>query len=379
MDISNKFLHQNRVYNKQYSGIYRARLQKLRQSIQQQASKRWKSVPESSSVVNITKRCWIIGTLFRCMPLKPSILNHLKQQEPIRHKLLSPDDQIWLEDDLGRIKLQVNLEPLVTGVVCAVLGSENQNGVFEVEDVCYSELPIPKELKSEETWIAVCCGLRLSSSSNLFFCRLLFDYLSGDLGSKSDYDLVRGISHVFLMGNNAESIPGIQLLDTFIAECKIKVSIVPGPEDLATTSLPQQPINLSLFRKSKPNSLTNPFSLVVSGKQVTGSCGQNLNDLYRYFEHENRMEMAELLLKCRHLCPTAPDTLPCFPYIDDDPFVLEERPNIFICSNQPYFAAKTIEDQFGKILILLVPEFELTKSIVLVNTQSLETKRIFFK
>jgi hypothetical protein len=35
-----------------------------------------------------------------------------------------------------------------------------------------------------------------------------------------------------------------------------------------------------------------------------------------------------------HLAPTCPDTIGCFPYYEQDPFVLDTLPDIFIVGNQ---------------------------------------------
>jgi DNA polymerase delta subunit 2 len=45
-------------------------------------------------------------------------------------------------------------------------------------------------------------------------------------------------------------------------------------------------------------------------------------------------------LQWRHLCPTAPDTLTCYPFADDDPFVLQQSPHIMFAGNQPEFSSR---------------------------------------
>ena len=47
----------------------------------------------------------------------------------------SDEDQLFLEDQTSRVKLigdNVNIKESVTGVVCAVIGSENAKSAFEV-------------------------------------------------------------------------------------------------------------------------------------------------------------------------------------------------------------------------------------------------------
>jgi DNA polymerase delta subunit 2 len=48
----------------------------------------------------------------------------------------------------------------------------------------------------------------------------------------------------------------------------------------------------------------------------------------------------ESTLRWRHLAPTAPDTLTCYPFADDDPFVLEACPHVYVAGNQPEFATR---------------------------------------
>ena len=86
------------------------------------------------------KKCAVIGTLYKHQPNKPSILQELSEE----HQMTAPtpkvdycsdEDQLFLEDQTSRIKLtgdKVNVKESVTGVVCAVLGYENQKSTFEV-------------------------------------------------------------------------------------------------------------------------------------------------------------------------------------------------------------------------------------------------------
>lgn len=94
------------------------------------------------------------------MPLKPNILDDISKD----HFLLPPPprekyrdtglDQIMLEDESGRLRLTgTNLEgeELVTGVVVAVLGSENSEGEFQVLDIRYPDLPPMAKVKTDKS------------------------------------------------------------------------------------------------------------------------------------------------------------------------------------------------------------------------------------
>jgi DNA polymerase II small subunit/DNA polymerase delta subunit B len=50
-------------------------------------------------------------------------------------------------------------------------------------------------------------------------------------------------------------------------------------------------------------------------------------------------------LQWRHLCPTAPDTLTCYPFGADDPFVLQQCPHIMFAGNQPEFDTRLMEGE----------------------------------
>lgn len=85
-------------------------------------------------------RCAIIGTLFKHQQNKPSILQELSEDHqmavpPQKLEYCSDEDQLFLEDYTSRIKLigeKVNVKESVTGVVCAVIGKENEKSAFEV-------------------------------------------------------------------------------------------------------------------------------------------------------------------------------------------------------------------------------------------------------
>ena len=53
------------------------------------------------------------------------------------------------------------------------------------------------------------------------------------------------------------------------------------------------------------------------------------------------MDALESTLRWSHLAPTCPDTLGCFPYRNEDPFVVEERtPHVAFAANQDSFGQR---------------------------------------
>jgi hypothetical protein len=73
---------------------------------------------------------------------------------------------------------------------------------------------------------------------------------------------------------------------------------------------------------------------------MLGTSGQPLHDMCLYVpdpeEEEDafdprtslRLSLMKMTLQCRHLAPTAPDTLHCFPYKETDPFTLKITPHL---------------------------------------------------
>lgn len=73
--------------------------------------------------------------------------------QPPRSNYVSNSDQLILEDEIQRIKLvgsNLDIKKLVTGIVIALLGFENSDGKFEVEDYCFAgvNLNIEKPLST---------------------------------------------------------------------------------------------------------------------------------------------------------------------------------------------------------------------------------------
>ena len=61
------------------------------------------------------------------------------------------------------------------------------------------------------------------------------------------------------------------------------------------------------------------------------------------------MTVLEYTLSWKHLAPTTPDTLSCFPYTTDDPFILEDYPQIYFAANQASLQHKVIEGIYKNI------------------------------
>lgn len=104
---------------------------------------------------------------------------------------------------------------------------------------------------------------------------------------------------------------------------------------------------------------------------------------------ERSLDILETMLNNRHIAPTCPDTLGCYPFSDHDPFVLEASPHIFVAGNQMEFATRLVkapvqatqdtDDSMGieeadarNVRLISVPRFDRTGQVVFVNLRSLD-------
>jgi DNA polymerase delta subunit 2 len=62
----------------------------------------------------------------------------------------------------------------------------------------------------------------------------------------------------------------------------------------------------------------------------------------------------EATLRWRHLAPTAPDTLACYPFADADPFVLQECPHVYAAGGQPEFGTRVADGAAAVFLFVVV-------------------------
>lgn len=353
-----------------------------------------------------------------------------------------------LEDESGRVRLvgsSLASVQLVTGAIIAALGTENANGDFEAIDIKVPDLAqqprrwerdeLDQKENGKETAakehgkIAFVSGLGITgTSSDTLSLELLTEYLLGYTGfsgneNNSPSSNASKITRLVIAGNSlgasvtteaaaagsdnaakkkqapkkygydasAYNSSPITQLDNFLAEIlpSIPVTLMPGEQDPANFSLPQQGIHRAMFPQSraycapppsgdnKPepgwfDSVTNPWEGDVEGWRLWGCSGQNVDDILRYLDvseedgeetndSEARLRIMDAILRWRCGVPTAPDTictetLPTnplilytnslagsYPFQTNDPFVLESCPHIFFTGNQPSFKTAMIE------------------------------------
>lgn len=261
---------------------------------------------------------------------------------------------------------------LVTGCIIAALGTENSDGAFDVLDLKVADLPRqPERWERDESAdaragkkvkqarpkggkIALVSGLGITSDAgDTLRLDMLLEYLVGEsAGDSAQADAAR-ISRLIIAGNSlahAAPIPSreelaakksgakkygydasvynpapTERLDAFLATLlpSLPVTLLPGASDPANVAIPQQPMHAALFPHSRAyaadpaatveaawfDSVTNPWEGDVDGWRMLGNGGQPVDDVFKYVERDDRLEMMEHLLRWRIGAPTAPDTL----------------------------------------------------------------------
>ena len=163
----------------------------------------------------------------------------------------------------------------------------------------------------------------------------------------------------------------------------LPIDLMAGERDPGNHCLPQQPLLKPFFPRTGRhlnsfNTVCNPHAFEVDGVTMLGSSGQNLDDMYKFVESESRLDLMAKMLNARHIAPTAPDTLGCYPFFERDPFILEELPRLFFCGNQPRFETKVLGTSETSVRLIAVPSFAKTHTAVLVNLRTLDCRPCYF-
>ena len=109
----------------------------------------------------------------------------------------------------------------------------------------------------------------------------------------------------------------------------------------------------------------------IGDRIVAGSSGQPIDDITKVggLEEATPLDWLERTLIWRHFAPTAPDTLPAYPYFGTDPFVMRECPDIYFVGNMEKYDTKLYLGKSLKLLwsyIFLINFYEMEFLIRLV-------------
>ncbi|WOK95852.1 DNA polymerase delta small subunit isoform X1 [Canna indica] len=409
-------IHGEKYKGQQYSHIYFTRLHYMRNLLYSLISK-WKPHVPVNTVLGLEegKECIIVGTIYKHMKLKPSILDEYSKERskvPLvkPHNFVHPDDHLILEDESGRVKLAGSLldpSAFVTGIVVALHGHETSEGDFFVQDLLEAGLPpqIERPLSSgEDRYVVFVSGLNIGSNTfNPLQFQLLVDHITGYLGDETEQSIASQIVRLIIAGNSVQIQQGllngqtvaprdqstltepIKELDILLNQlaAAMPVDMMPGPNDPANFSLPQQPLNKCLFPGASAYntffSCTNPHQFELDDIQFLGTSGQNVHDLFKYSEANNKLEFMERTLRWRHLVPTAPNTLGCYPFTDRDPFLIESCPHVYFAGNQDKYETTLVPGPEKQLVRLIcIPKFCETGIAVMLNLRNLECHALGF-
>ncbi|XP_065659282.1 DNA polymerase delta subunit 2 isoform X2 [Hydra vulgaris] len=416
-NVSDRFyFSKQRKFDLQYFQLYTVRLSAMRQRIIDVAKKKWGKDIKIMELSDIKEGedCVVIGILFRKMELQPSILKEIAQEEgviplPPHEKYTSTDDILYLEAQQQRIVLigDIDVSSSITGSVVAVRGHEDSSGKFVVVNFSYCGLPylpcpnIDACLVKEDRYLLLTSGLGIGDlSENCLLLQIVIDLVSGKLGNEHDQSIFKKVVRLIIAGNSlskttqdkesekvakylqkriqAKSVEAVKQLDDILMQLgsTIPVDVMPGEFDPTNQFLPQQPLHKCMFPKSLGHStvqsVTNPYQSMIGGLRVLGTSGQNIDNIYQYSCFDNRLDILESTLLRGHISPTSPDTLSCYPFYTEDPFIIDHCPHIYFVGNQPKFETRLIEgNDKQKVLLVCVPPLEKTFTLVMVNLQNL--------
>jgi DNA polymerase delta subunit 2 len=332
---------------------------------------------------------------------------------------------------------------LVTGMVMCVLGSVLESGDLKVEGQFSPSFPTaPKTVESEASKtspasfsgiasktnpsVMLCSGLNLGSgegaNSSLSY-QLLLDYLSGANDGSGLDSKVSGahVARVVIAGG-AEKPEGAssseESSDSTAADSNIKnldlnlhqltsllpVDLMPSKDSSTNVMLPMQPYHPCLLPRSNRfkslNLCPNPYSARIGGVSFLGSSGEAINDMKRYTAQPptdgdegkatllSSMDLLMSTLQFCHLSPTAPDSLPCYPFYETDPFVISNgtnnkqqqnaipSPQVYFCGGCDSFETKMTD---SGVRVVCVPDFWWEGVVVKVDLVTLECEVVKFE
>ncbi|GAU93304.1 hypothetical protein RvY_05268 [Ramazzottius varieornatus] len=421
-DVSDRFrLDSARNFRPQYANIYFQRLAVMRDRVESAAQKRWGSnLPlKKLSDLEPNELGILVGTLYKEMEMKPSILKEISEDtevpvQPILPRYTQDNDTLLLEEESQRIVLvgNIDMHQLVTGITIALLGYEDDEGKFQVKEYGFADIPpqAKRPIPEADCYIGFISGLGLGpASAPVFALDMCIEMLTGQLGTEEEQRKMSQIGALVIAGSliivaeddrrehakkakylarNATvgSIEGMLAVDEMlsqIAAC-MDVYVMPGANDPGNYMLPQRALHYCMFPMSNKSSglhlVTNPFEADFNGIRILGTSGQNISDIYRNSRIEDPLVMMGKTVQWTHLAPTAPDTLACVPFLDRDPFILDDTPHVYFAGNQASAGHRWFKGNEGqRILLVSIPEYHRTPVLTLLNLRSMKVETMSFE
>lgn len=150
---------------------------------------------------------------------------------------------------------------------------------------------------------------------------------------------VRHRSSLFRQPESTETLRAVKAVDDVISDWirSVHIDLMPGEFDPSNFMLPQQPMHHCMFPKCAISKafygVTNPYEFQIEDRVILGTSGQNVDNIAKYSKITDPLKILRLLVEWSHLAPTSPDTLPCYPYYEKDPFIMESCPHILFSGN----------------------------------------------
>ena len=88
------------------------------------------------------------------------------------------------------------------------------------------------------------------------------------------------------------------------------------------------------------------------------------------------MEAMKLTLTGRHLVPTAPHTLHSYPFMNNDPMVLSELPDVYLCGNADEFEEGFISFEGKQCRIVAIPKFSESHSAYVLDLEDYKVYQV---
>lgn len=413
----------------QYFAYYNSRFDLIKPYLVDAVTRKWGSdIPVMTlhqmadrTEDQVEQKVVVLGVIFKHCVAQPSILKEVSEDIPVLtqpvDQFISDEDSLWLQSDDETIEIVgLDLHGHCTGVCVALMGVEDERrSAFLTEDFCYAQIwsapaTVDRPLPLQDQYIALVSGLGFSKymSSNQKLVKAL-NILVNILRGYSSFTQKRPISRVIIAGNGIgadarqqecdslldkampmwtqktrnQTLYATALYDKFLSRVgrHIEVDAMPGPHDPTHQLWPQQPFNPCIFRRSFEMSsvkcVTNPHSAVYNGVQVLGTCGQNIDSIRDFVNTKDSIEIMRKTLEWLHIAPTAPDSLPCYPFKDKDPFVLTSYPDLYFVGNQSEFNRGTFEAPNGKkVALISIPSFEKKMVFVILNMRTLKSELV---
>ncbi|CAD8191887.1 unnamed protein product [Paramecium pentaurelia] len=370
------------------------------------------------NIQNLNGRVKVMGTIFKIMKLKPY---YFQQYTEIKIADSIQNEEIcYLEDKSGRIKLEftncqlnlpnntsktIKVEDLITGIVVMIEGQIVGNNIVNVQCINLPDFidpPIYKPL-NQTTYVCLMSGLNYDLENNTTKLRHLIQYLQGNLYFGYGNEVSSNISLIIIAGNLygkqrdakscltgsikqlqdfkqlynqlQENIKGVDELLNELANI-IPVAIMPGQNEPVSQMFPQSPLQRAHFGESFENNtkikfLTNPSEFNLGNIHFVGTSGQNIQDIKKQqnIKDQQDIDLIEMNLFYGHLAPTLHDTLIQQQQFTNDPFIIEQLPNIYFVGNMKKFGTKRLSNN---LRIISIPQFSESGIICLVNLSTFE-------